>query len=242
MKNQKTAQYTHFTLPTGVCASTMWTNCSSNIIITTITILWLSVPSIFGLIDASSTMQRSTHRSWGELEKVPTSTTSSFKVFRLFVKDDGTFPNNADYPLLLYKSAFTGNRFEGEQAIAAEGKWTSPWAWGIFPYHHYHSKAWELLLCVEGQANVQVGGDKGPKVLIAQGDLVLVPPGLAHKQLDATKGFTLLGSYPKSGYSGIDTLTGAPTADERHAIQTCPVPPSDPVFGLDILELCRQLI
>ena len=68
--------------------------------------------------------------------------------------------------------------------------------YSIFSYHHYHSKAWELLLCFSGEASVQFGGKLGPMVTVAKGDLVLVPPGLAHKQLDDKNGFSLLGSYP----------------------------------------------
>lgn len=87
---------------------------------------------------------------------------------------------------------------------------------------------------------MQLGGDAGPTVSIGPGDLVLIPPGLAHKQLDATGGFALLGSYPKEGFDGsIDTLTGPPTDAVRENIARCYVPAKDPIFGLDIEKLCE---
>ena len=110
----------------------------------------------------------------------------------------------------------------------------------IFSYHHYHSKAWELLLCIRGEASVQFGGGSGPIVTVSTGDLVLIPPGLAHKQLIEKNGFALLGSYPTVCFDGsIDTLTGFPTETEVERISRCHVPEQDPIFHLDIHELCE---
>jgi len=179
-------------------------------------------------------------RHWGKVTKV-TSTTTLFDIYRLFARDDGTFPNNEEYPALLYKSAFKGTEAEGRRAIVEGGDWTTPWVWGVFSYHHYHSKAWESLLCIRGEALVQFGGGSGPTVKVADGDLVLIPPGLAHRQLDEKDGFALLGSYPKERFNGsIDTLTGPPTREERERMAECYVPERDPLFHLDILKLCQS--
>lgn len=67
---------------------------------------------------------------------------------------------------------------------------------GVFEYHHYHSTAWEALLCIQGEARVQFGGPNGPILTISAGDLAIVPAGVVHKQVEARGGFTLLGSYP----------------------------------------------
>lgn len=49
---------------------------------------------------------------------------------------------------------------------------------------------------------------------------MLIPPGVAHKQLEANGGFTLLGAYPTQEFDGsIDTLTGSPTAEQRDWIK-----------------------
>ena len=92
-----------------------------------------------------------------------------------------------------------------------------------------------MLICIRGEASVIIGGDSGPKVTISSGDLVLVPPGVAHKQLEEKDGFALLGSYPTTDFDGsIDTLTGLPTEEQMERIVRCHVPDHDPIFRLNI--------
>ena len=98
-----------------------------------------------------------------------------------------------------------------------------------------------MLICIRGEASVIIGGDSGPKVTISSGDLLLVPPGVAHKQLDEKDGFALLGSYPTTDFDGsIDTLTGIPTEEQRERIVRCHVPDHDPIFRLNIKQLCHH--
>jgi uncharacterized protein YjlB len=101
-------------------------------------------------------------RSWGQVESV---FTSPFSALRIWLKSDGTFPNNDSSPLLIYKRVLSGadaaDQRRGERLLVENG-WTSPWAWGVFNYHHYHSTAWEALLCVQGEADIQFGGPSGP--------------------------------------------------------------------------------
>ena len=122
-----------------------------------------------------------TQRKWGVLEQIE-NTRHQGSTFRLFLQDDGVFPNNSQHPLLLFQSAFQRSELEGASILKTAG-WTSPWVWGIFPYHHYHSNAWEILVCVRGNANIKLGGPTGPIVPVNCGDVVLIPPGIAHKQL-----------------------------------------------------------
>mmetsp|Transcript_2948 Transcript_2948/g.4565 ORF Transcript_2948/g.4565 Transcript_2948/m.4565 type:complete len:201 (-) Transcript_2948:251-853(-) len=120
---------------------------------------------------------------WGKAQKI-SNNPNPFDIYRIFMADDGEFPNNRDYPALLYKDAFDGTEAEGRDLIAGDDGWTDPWVGGIFSYHHYHTKAWELLLCTGGSASAQFGGDGGPIVAVGTGDLILIPPGIAHIQLD----------------------------------------------------------
>jgi uncharacterized protein YjlB len=166
------------------------------------------------------------------------------EVVRIFRKDDGIFPNNESYPLILMKNAFSGRtEEEGRHLITKSGEWTNPWTWGVFEYHHYHSKAWELLLCVQREANVQLGGVTGPTIQMKQGDLVYVPPGFAHKQASSSNGFTLLGSYAKQGLEGnfVDTLTGPPTRSERAAIVKA-FTPRCPLFGISLKDCSSRVL
>ena len=110
----------------------------------------------------------------------------------------------------------------------------------IFAYHHYHTKAWELLLCIRGLASIQLGGDSGPCIPISKGDLMLIPPGVAHKEIHQEGGFSLLGSYPTKEFDGrIDTCRGKATEDELERINTCYVPEMDPICNLSIHYLIK---
>ena len=78
------------------------------------------------------------------------------------LRDDGTFPNNEQLPLVLYRGAIRVTEGDPattiEQVFAANG-WGNAWRNGIFPYHHYHSTAHEVLGVACGTARVQLGGD-----------------------------------------------------------------------------------
>ena len=145
------------------------------------------------------------------------------------------WPNNANYPLIVYCGAYDSERDGDGRVLLQANGWTSPWAWGVFDFHHYHSTAWEALLCVRGEAEVQFGGPTGPVLHPSAGDLLLVPPGVVHKQLSSGGGFTLLGAYPD--HDGCrtpeaDTVRGPPTDRQAANIRKCPPPQSCPLFGM----------
>ena len=167
----------------------------------------------------------------GQLESLQL---SCITVERVYLEGDGTFPNNAAWPVLLYRNCFDEVRDgDGAKLLTANG-WSRPWAWGVFSYHHYHSSAWEALLCVRGEADVQFGGPQGPVLTTSEGDLVLIQPGVAHKQGRTADGFLLLGSYPT--HEGCftpdaDTVRGAPTPQQAASIKACPAPLLCPRWG-----------
>eukprot|EP00547_Thalassionema_nitzschioides_P003571 CAMPEP_0194208788 /NCGR_PEP_ID=MMETSP0156-20130528/7137_1 /TAXON_ID=33649 /ORGANISM="Thalassionema nitzschioides, Strain L26-B" /LENGTH=91 /DNA_ID=CAMNT_0038935821 /DNA_START=108 /DNA_END=383 /DNA_ORIENTATION=+ len=70
-------------------------------------------------------------RSWGTVQKISSIPTKlPFDIYRIFMADDGTFPNNLEYPVLLYKAAFLDVDDEeniGRQIILNDGGWTDPW-------------------------------------------------------------------------------------------------------------------
>ena len=189
-------------------------------------------------------------RPWGvveEIYRIPAkmkahkSSRHASSIFRVYLRGDGTFPNNPECPLLIYKDAFRGTPEEASSLLSLNG-WTLPWAWGVFKYHHYHSTAWEVLLCIKGTADIQFGGPSGPTCTVGVGDLILIPPGVAHKQVKEEGNFTLLGSYPKEqNGDGVDTLRGKPTKEQQNNIFECPIPVADPLFGLDVTPYGRSL-
>jgi Uncharacterized protein containing double-stranded beta helix domain len=149
------------------------------------------------------------------------------------LKDDGAIPNNT-LPLLFYLAALN---FEGRDAATAleelfeTNGWGGTWRNGIYTYHHYHSTTHEVLGVYKGSATIQFGGERGIKQKITVGDVVIIPAGVAHKNLGASSDFGVVGGYP--GGAEWDMNYGRP--DERPAadknIARATMPQNDPLYG-----------
>lgn len=148
--------------------------------------------------------------------------------------DDGLVPNNPDLPLKVYRAAFVAGDADAEQRIEklfAENGWSGAWVNGIYPFHHYHATAHEVLGLARGWAEVQFGGSKGPRVAVQAGDAVLIPAGVGHCRMDGSEDLSVVGAYP----GGVDAdLKRATPADRLAAlplIARVPVWPQDPITG-----------
>jgi uncharacterized protein YjlB len=149
------------------------------------------------------------------------------------LRSEAAFPNSR-LPLLIYTKAIVlaGNDPAAvvEKVFEANG-WCGSWRNGIYPYHHYHSTAHEVLGVYCGSAMVQFGGDNGVVVELEAGDLVVIPAGVAHKNLGAPQEFGVVGAYPQG--QDWDMNYGKPgerpKADEN--ISKVPLPKTDPVYG-----------
>ncbi len=143
--------------------------------------------------------------------------------------DDGRFPNSP-LPLLVYRAALPANAGAMEHAFRASG-WSNAWRNGIFGYHHFHSIAHEVLGIATGEAAVEFGGPGGQAVEVRAGDVVVIPAGVGHRNMNQTDDLLVVGAYP--GGATYDTLRGDPS---EHAlalrnIAAVPLPACDPVFG-----------
>ena len=116
-------------------------------------------------------------------------------VSSIILQDDGTFPNNPR-PLLLYPGAVNSDP-QAIEKLFDDNHWPSAWRNGVYPYHHYHSTAHEALGVYGGSATVQFGGPDGPAETIRAGDVAVVPAGVAHKCLEASAEFRVVGAYPR---------------------------------------------
>jgi uncharacterized protein YjlB len=146
--------------------------------------------------------------------------------------DDGTVPNNA-LPLVVYRGALldTGDRAVFCEEMFARNGWPDSWRNGIFPYHHYHSTAHEVLGIARGNARVRLGGENGRSVELRAGDVVVIPAGVAHKREAASGDLLVIGSYPRG--QNPDTCRAEPDRHDRAAanIAAVTLPASDPVTG-----------
>ena len=150
------------------------------------------------------------------------------------LSDDGVFPNNGSLPLIVYADALpklspTAEAFE---ELFALNKWQASWRNGVYPYHHYHSTAHEMLGCFSGEARVLFGGDSGYIAELTAGSAVLIPAGVAHKRLSSSEGFAVAAAYLPGQKADMcyGNVEERPDADLR--ICALSKPEFDPVLGL----------
>jgi uncharacterized protein YjlB len=151
----------------------------------------------------------------------------------IILVDDGVFPNS-HLPVLLYRKAIKLSLlFPGmtiKKRFKANG-WTNNWKDGIYTFHHYHSNTHEALGVCKGSATIRLGGDNGVEVKIAKGDVLVIPAGVAHRNLGDRNQVMVIGGYPegKQYDMNVGKPGERPQADQN--IFSVPVPKSDPVTG-----------
>ncbi len=130
--------------------------------------------------------------------------------------DDGIVPNSA-LPLVVYRGALpeAGDRAAFCEEMFARNGWPDSWRNGIYPYHHYHSTAHEVLGIACGRARVRLGGENGQSVELRAGDVVVIPAGVAHKREAASGDLLVIGSYPLG--QDPDTCRAEPGTRDRAA-------------------------
>ncbi len=111
--------------------------------------------------------------------------------------------------------------------------WTGTWRNGIYPYHHYHSTAHEVLGVASGSARVCFGGEGGSEIEVAAGDVIVIPAGVAHKLVEERDGFVVVGGYAGGRNWDILRPRAATLEAARQRIAAVPLPESDPVSGPD---------
>ena len=78
-------------------------------------------------------------------------------------KDDGVIPNNASWPLVLYRGALSLPNDLDPAAIMEDlfdrNGWGDSWRDGIYDYVHYHSRIHEVLGNAKEKGTVRFGGN-----------------------------------------------------------------------------------
>lgn len=141
----------------------------------------------------------------------------------------GAFPNNPRLPVVVYRHVVHG---AAGDALAEEIErrfnahdWSGGWRDGIYDYAHYHSTAHEVLGCYQGGARVELGG--GAQVIELQpGDVLVLPTGVAHKNLGSSIDFAVVGAY--AGGRSYDMRRGG---EPPRQVAEVPLPKQDPVYG-----------
>lgn len=150
------------------------------------------------------------------------------------IPENGYFPNNVVYPLLIYKIALNLENEkspESIQRLLKDNGWYQSWVDNIYDYHHYHSNTHEVLVIYNGEGVVQIGGENGKIYDIEKGDVIIFPAGLAHKSISLSNNFKCVGAYPLD----IDYDMNYGKAEEHPQvdinIKHVPLPAQDPIFG-----------
>ena len=154
------------------------------------------------------------------------------QVRSFFVTDDGEVPNNANLPVIVYEGAFRTNPNDAE-AIFNNNGWNGSWSGGVYDYHHFHSNTHEVLGVRSGSATLLIGGDAGERIEVKAGDVMVLPAGTAHKKLESSDDFMVVGAYPGGGSPNLRKRSPEDRAQSIKEIQSVPVPKRDPVYGDD---------
>ena len=153
----------------------------------------------------------------------------------LIFHDDGNYPNNADLALIHLRQVVNATQSEippeTVEKIFNSNGWESSWRNGLYSFHHYHSTAHEALGIYAGWVKAQLGGPEGATVTAKAGDVLIIPAGVSHKNLDQSPDFRVVGAYPKGQMWDMNYGKPGerPEADEN--IKNVPLPETDPVFG-----------
>jgi len=164
------------------------------------------------------------------------SSTGAIEVSYHLLEDNGVFPNNAICPLLVYPQALALSGPDPAalfEKLFTKNHWPASWRNGVYGFHHYHSSAHEVLGVFSGTARVQFGGESGVVLEVKASDVVVIPAGVSHKNLCASRDLGVVGAYPKG--QNWDMQYGNPgerPAADKHITQVA-MPKLDPVFGAD---------
>ena len=137
-------------------------------------------------------------------------------------------------PVLLYKSVFQLPNEHSPglmETVFEKNDWSNSWRNGIYTYNHYHSITHEVIGIYSGECHVALGGDSGIQILIEKGDVLVIPAGVAHKNVGASLDFKCIGAYPE----GMDFDMNLGKSGERPGtdknIKKVPIPKKDPLYG-----------
>lgn len=157
------------------------------------------------------------------------------EVSQHLLADDGDIPNNARFPLLVYKGAVNpaeGNAEDALESLFARHGWGNGWRGGvIYSFHHYHARSHEVVGIGAGSARIQFGGPEGPVFDVVAGDAVLIPAGGGHCRLDDDPALSVVAAYPAGSRPDMCRQGEADPDVVRRHVDAVGIPRSHPLLG-----------
>jgi uncharacterized protein YjlB len=160
---------------------------------------------------------------------------NSVEIVRLAFPRGDQVPNNDRYPAVIARNALGGGQDDAAvKALLRSNGWGGAWTWRVFDFHHFHPDAFEALAVARGSATLMLGGPQGKEIDVEAGDVMILPPGFGHRQIEARDGFLICGAYPP-GQENYTVVRGEEGHDEAmlKEIASVPEPSTDPVWGGD---------
>lgn len=163
-----------------------------------------------------------------------TLTSDTVRVISHLLEADAEIPNNPRLPLLVYPGAVRLPRLDPASAfeqLFTANDWVGCWRNGIFPFHHFHSTAHEVLGIYSGTAMAQLGGEGGVTLTLQPGDVVIIPAGVGHKRLSSGGGLGVVGAYPSGQHPDMCRADAGACRQAAEQVARVSVPTRDPVHG-----------
>ena len=157
---------------------------------------------------------------------------------------------NSPLPVLIYRNVLQGKNSEDfmTETIEANG-WLKGGTFKHYPTHHFHSVTHECYAAFQGSSRMLLG--RGPlddrdgsvEVDVQAGDIIVLPAGVSHSNLESKDGYSYVGLYPKgsphydNNWCKADSNETAAKAANARAV---PLPDFDPIYGRNG-PLCQDL-
>lgn len=150
-------------------------------------------------------------------------------------EDDGFVPNHPRWPLIVLRHAVRLPRALDPAAVIEDlfesNGWGESWRGGVYDYLHYHSRIHEVMGVARGHAKIRFGGEHGRTLQLKAGDVAILPAGTGHQCLGASKGFLVVGAYPRAGTYDECKPIKKDHARNRKRVRKTKRPRRDPVSG-----------
>lgn len=165
--------------------------------------------------------------------------TAKEKIIQLLIRSTTIFPNNDHIPVTIYKQVYDPSNHTAEEIASgfedlfSRNSWGDMWRDIVYPYPHYHSTAYEVLGVFAGSDQVRLGGDDpltSTTVSLHPGDVIILPPGVAHESLGSSEDFSCVGAYPNGQIPDL-LRADADRLQAQRNIDAVPKYQKDPVTG-----------